>query len=220
MLDLYLTISKFSPIIYTISLLKDQETSSINHKSRTHLSNYDYIYIPILHLNTPAPHIFPHQKRASIATPAASVRTEAAESTNLPAAPWNGVIGLLPLPGAPVVVALPPFKEEPPLLEPERDPDEEPEPEPVLELVEVAREPVEDPVAVLLPVDVELPEMKIPPAMAGGAVLLPVFAAASLYASRVLGEGGPLGTVSVTHLFGTFQLIETHGWFTTIAIPD
>lgn len=124
------------------------------------------------------------------------------------------------------MVALPPFKEEPPLLEPEPDadegpePDEEPEPEPVLELVEVAREPVEDPVAVLLPVDVELLEMKIPPAIAGGAVLLPVLAAASLYASRVLGEGGALGTVSVTHLFGTFQLIETHGWFTTIAIPD
>jgi len=86
--------------------------------------------------------------------------------------------------------------------------------------VEVVRETVKDPVAVLLPVDVKLLEMKIPPAIAGGAVLLPVLAAASLYASRLFGEGGALDAVSVTHLFGTFQLIETHGWFTTSAIPD
>lgn len=42
--------------------------------------------------------------------------------------------------------------------------------------------------------------MKVPPWMVGGAVLTFVFAAASLYASRVFGEGGA-------------------GWFTTIAIP-
>ena len=42
--------------------------------------------------------------------------------------------------------------------------------------------------------------MKVPPWMLGGAVLTFVFAAASLYASRVFGEGGA-------------------GWFTTIAIP-
>lgn len=115
---------------------------------------------------------------------------------NLPAAPLKPVIGLVVLEPAPVAVPL-----LPPLLEPE--PDEEPEPEPSLPEppvvlpvpapVEDARGAVEDPVA--LPLDVELPVMKTPPAIAGGAVLSLVLAAASLYASRVLGEGGALAGV-------------------------
>jgi len=133
------------------------------------------------------------------------VRTGIADTVDLPAAPWK-LIGLVWLPLAPVVVPLPPaFEGDPPLLElePEEpalfEPEEEPEPRgelPVLVPVEDHIKAVEDPVALLPVVDVELPEMKTPPAMSGGAVLLPVLAAASLYASRVLGEGGALSYAS------------------------
>lgn len=70
---------------------------------------------------------------------------------------------------------------------------------PVLEPVDegVTLEAVPD-AAVLEPVEeVELKETKWPPAMVGGAVLLPVLAAASLYASSVFGDGGALRDTSV-----------------------
>lgn len=82
------------------------------------------------------------------------------------------------LPDPPEEVPLPPAFDEPPLLEP----------------VEDGKPPgaVPDAVGFWPGVEVELREMKWPPAIVGGAVLLPVLAAASLYASRVLGEGGAL----------------------------
>lgn len=82
------------------------------------------------------------------------------------------------LPDPPEEVPLPPAFDEPPLLEP----------------VEDGKPPgaVPDAVGFWPGVEVELREMKWPPAIVGGAVLLPDLAAASLYASRVLGEGGAL----------------------------
>ena len=64
--------------------------------------------------------------------------------------------------------------------------------EPLLELVEEYIEAVADPVELLPVVEVEFVETKMPPAMLGGEVLTSVLAAASLYASSVLGDGGAL----------------------------
>lgn len=130
------------------------------------------------------------QNSAKKTTPPAMIDTHAAGATNLPAAPLKPVIGLVVLLVELVVLLLPllpPFDEPEP--EPEPEPSEEP---PVLVPVEEVRAPVEDPVALPPEVEVELPETKMPPAIAGGAVLSPVLLAAIMYASRVLGEGGAL----------------------------
>lgn len=84
----------------------------------------------------------------------------------------------LPLPDPPEEVPLPPAFDEPPLLEPVED--------------GIPPGAVPDAVGFWPGVEVEFREMKWPPAIVGGAVLLPDLAAASLYASRVLGEGGAL----------------------------
>lgn len=99
------------------------------------------------------------------------------------------------------------------LPEPVLDPDPVPlpdEPVPLLELVPdellepddnaIPLEAVDDAVGFWPVVDVELRETKTPPATRDGEVLLPVLAAASLYAASVFGDG-------------------VAGSFTTIAIP-
>jgi len=68
-----------------------------------------------------------------------------------------------------------------------------PDPEPpLLDPVEDTIPPLEDALDKLPVVDVELRGTNTPPEMLGGEVLLPVLAAASLYASSVFGEGGAL----------------------------
>lgn len=89
---------------------------------------------------------------------------------NLTEAPWK----LTGAPSEPV---------EPPLLEPSV-------PEPVGKAT--PPEAVPDAEALGPEGIVELRETNWPPATKGAAVLLPVLAAASLYASRVLGDGGAL----------------------------
>lgn len=74
-----------------------------------------------------------------------------------------------------------------PFLEPV--PDEPNVPDEEATLLEPVDEAVEFPPVV---VDVELRETNIPPMTRDGEVLLPVLAAASLYASRVLGDGSAL----------------------------